>query len=337
VRVFVPAGAQVGRFSVEYWRRAVAAYGVDGVARAIGRSFRSRVAPIQTEPMALDLSEVTDDPMEALHLGFESGSVPVLEVPVSALRAERLGVRLDDPGANPFTRAVAGYLSGACPVYEGSAMQRFYQSWQPGTLEDFLGVGTGLGSNLRQTLLVDVLPWERPVGQDELAARRQAEERTWLLKFGPAPGAGHGSSYFGPTSDALGAYRFGKHTKVAASIAQDATAKGTASKDWWDPSRGGYIEVQLLVGDDRWAGIIREGKHRSTALAALEIPSLIVSVPRSYPVIRREEAGSWPGVRQGFYTLDEALRVFDRFLAGEPPASFPAVSLPHRQAPVEAC
>jgi hypothetical protein len=264
-----------------------------------------------------------------MHLGFEAGAIPLLRVPVGALRAERLGSGIEDAEINPFTRTVADFLSATCVTYEGSALQRFYASWQPTTLDEFLGVATDPHSKLRGRLVADVLPWERPAQPDELDARREAEERTWLLKFGEAPGGPHGSSYFGPTSDALGAYRFGKHTRVAASMAKDAARKDTLDEDWWDPARGGYVEVQILVGDGRWAGIVREGKHRTTALAALDIPSLIASIPPHYPVLRREEARSWPGVRQGLYTLDEALGVFDRFLSGEAPDAFSARRTAH--------
>jgi hypothetical protein len=321
--VTVRAGKQVGRYSVEYWRRAVAAYGIEGLGRAVRRSVRSKLRPVPSGPSFIQLGDHTDDPIEARYLGFEAGAIPVLRVPVTALRAERLGIVVDDTEVNPFTKAVADFISGTCVAYEGSALQDFYATWQPARLDQFLGIETEQRSNLRQPLVIDVLPWERSAGPDELAARRAAEERTWLLKFGESPNGSHGSSYFGPTSDALGAYRFGKHTKVATSIANDATTKDTSDEAWWDPARGGYVEIQAMVDGGRWAGIIREGKHRTTALAALGIPHLLVSVPPHYPVIRREEARSWPGVRQGLYTLDEAQGVFDRFLTGQAPAGFP--------------
>jgi hypothetical protein len=322
----VNAGKQVGRFSVEYWRRAIAAYGIDGLGRAVRRSVRSKVRPVPSEPSFIQLGGQTDDPIEAMYLGFEAGAIPILRVPVTALRAERLGIVIDDTAVNPFTKTVADFLSAVCVTYEGSALQDFYGAWQPARLDEFLGIETEGHSNLRQPLVADLLPWERSAGRDELEARRAAEERTWLLKFGESPTGSHGSSYFGPTSDALGTYRFGKHTKVATSIANDAMTKDTSDEEWWDPSRGGYVEIQMVVHGDKWAGIIREGKHRTTALAALQVSHLLVSIPPRYPVIRREEARSWPGVRQGLYTLDEALAVFDRFLSGEAPAGFPRTS-----------
>jgi len=61
-------------------------------------------------------------------------------------------------------------------------------------------------------------------------------------------------------------------------------------------------------------------KHLSTiAMAALGVRSVVVSLPWDYPVIRRSDVETWPGVASGLYRVDEALQVFDRFVEGRAP------------------
>ncbi|HVR78123.1 MAG TPA: hypothetical protein VMS99_06975 [Acidimicrobiia bacterium] len=142
---------------------------------------------------------------------------------------------------------------------------------------------------------------------EELFLERDAYELDRLAKFGPAPGGTHGYDYFGPTSEALGKYRFKKHCRVAASIAENG----------YSPSDH-IIDVQLMAGEGSWALLVRDGKHRTIGMAALGVDSIVVWI---YPVIRRSDVESWPGVTSGLHQIDEALEVFDRFIEGR--ASYP--------------
>jgi len=106
-------------------------------------------------------------------------------------------------------------------------------------------------------------------------------------------------------------------------IAELASPRGITGDTWWVPDQGGYVEVQILAAGDSWAALVSDGKHRTTALGAVGAKDLLVSIPSRYPVVRREDVASWPAVCSGLYTVEQALEVFDRFLAGAPPNGFP--------------
>lgn len=295
-----------------YWRLVVSVHGAAGVPREISRILsptKKKQAPSRAHEH-VDFSDRTADPGQAMVLAREQGGdvIAMVRVPMSKLRRDHLGTAIDDQAANPFTHAVAEYLSGECTEYPGSVLRRFYQSWQPTTLAQFVGVETGTErSELSRPLLVGTLPWEPARTLKEVTHERNAYELDRLAKFGPAPEGRHGYDYFGPTSDALGEYRFEKHCHVARSIADG----GYAPRDH-------IIDVQLMAGEESWVVLVRDGKHRTTAMAALGIDSVVVSLPENHPVIRRQDVNSWPGVASGLYRVEEALEVFDRFIEGRP-------------------
>lgn len=293
----------------DYWNKTRDVHGAGGVYREINRIVFRRKARQLKRQRHVDLSNVTSDPIEAFYL--VGGSVPVvmpgIRVPLSSLRHQRLGVRIDDEVSNPFTRSVLEYRKGDQTTYRGSTLEHFYRSWQPRNAGEFLGLGPdGLSPLLSMPMQTDLLPWEPSATAEELRARREALELKRLAKFGEAPEGAHGHDYFGPVSDSLGEYRYNKHCGVADMMAHESL-------------QDHVIEVQVLVAGSSWALLVRDGRHRTAALAVLGLEEVPVYMPRWYPIIRRESVESWPGVTAGVFTVDQALAVFDRFLEGMAP------------------
>jgi len=296
--------------SPDYWKKTREVHGADGVYREINRIvFRRNVGQSERQ-RHVDLSEVTSDPIEALYLVGVSDPVviPGIHVPMGSLRHQRLGVRIDDEVSNPFTRSVLEYRKGSQTTYRGSALEHFFRSWQPRNAGEFLGLGPdGLSSLLSMPMQSDLLPWEPSATAEELRVRREALELKRLAKFGEAPGGYHGHDYFGPVSESLGEYRFNKHCEVADLMAHESL-------------QGHVIEVQVLAAGSSWALLVRDGRHRTAALAVLGLDEVPVYMPQRYPIIQRESVESWPGVTAGVFTVEQAVTVFDRFLEGEPPS-----------------
>jgi hypothetical protein len=252
---------------------------------------------------------------EVVYLRDEDSNPEALAlVPISKLRRQSLGLRVADPDVNPFTRTVRDFLDGTATSYNESVLKSFHLAWHPKTLAEFLGLEVGPDSELNQPLSMDRLPWQPYYGSARLESDRDQREARQVEKFGVAESGWHGVCHFGPASHAVGEHRFVKHCRLATEI----RTRG------YEPLP--HIEVQLLASSADWVAVVRDGKHRSTALANLGVEEVVVSLSKRFPVVRREDVRVWPGVTSGLFTSQEALDVFDRFTAGDPPNGFPNVA-----------
>lgn len=70
--------------------------------------------------------------------------------------------------------------------------------------------------------------------------------------------------------------------------------------------------------------MISRGQHRIAALAAMGAKTAPVRLlPK---IIARSEASLWPNVDRGFYTVEQAMAVFDRIFEGRQPDAFTATA-----------
>jgi hypothetical protein len=114
----------------------------------------------------------------------------------------------------------------------------------------------------------------------------------------------HGISLFGPCTDEKVALEEARLKQIVASI----TARG------YLPDRFGDITGYFLMRQDEFRFVVRGGKHRSAALAALGWTHLPVRLkPGWEPVVSLETLGEWPLVRSGAIPAPQARRVFERY------------------------
>jgi len=66
--------------------------------------------------------------------------------------------------------------------------------------------------------------------------------------------------------------------------------------------------IIAIDSDSNWCWAVSAGIHRCCVLSLSNIPSINVMVKK---VLYREDVDSWPNVRNGLYTRDAALKVFD--------------------------
>ena len=89
------------------------------------------------------------------------------------------------------------------------------------------------------------------------------------------------------------------------SIYKSILEKGYRRNDGDD----GDIYGHLLINENmeyRWQSI--QGQHRASVLSALGYDSTIVRIMK---VIKRDDVLKWKNVKNGFYTKEEALKIFD--------------------------
>lgn len=304
-------------------RRAIDKHGPRGLPFAIAHRaltmLEERVNPRSANLVDFGFSEpvpVSEDPVHALYaVEFQT---LVIDVPLAAVRWSRLGVRLDRD--NPFVAHVAGYRDGTVTRYDGSALQQYFRRWQPRSAADVLGLDASLaGALANQPAASVVLPWagdarfvDPDVRLDRVDRWNRAETRAVRTELGVD--AGH--KHFGPVSDELGELEHERYARLADAVA----AKGFKPR-----VAEGYIGGQFLVHDGAWALLVTgPGLHRAVVAAAFGVDPLRVAIDKGPPMVHRSDVGSWPGVRSGLFSEAAALRVFDRILAGEPPAGFAA-------------
>jgi hypothetical protein len=269
----------------------------------------------EAQQIPLDFVESLPSLPEVVYLRDQGTNPDALAaVPISKLRRQSLGLRVADPDVNPYTRTVRDYLDGKATSYDDSILKPFHMSWQPKTLAEFLGLEAAADSELNQPLTMDRLPWQPYHGAARLQRDRDEREARQMEKFGLPESGWHGVCHFGPTSKAVGEHRFVKHCRLAREIRDRG----------YEPLP--HIEVQLLASSSDWVAVVRDGKHRSTALASLGVQEVVVSLSRRFPVVRREDVDVWPGVTTRLFTREEALQVFDRFVVGDSPRGFPDVA-----------
>ncbi|TVP49345.1 MAG: hypothetical protein EA350_02330 [Gemmatimonadales bacterium] len=119
-----------------------------------------------------------------------------------------------------------------------------------------------------------------------------------------------GDYAMGPVSRAKGEFEFVRLTKVIDSIRQYGYVPQTRREN---------ISGYIMEADGDWAVMIQSGSHRAPALYALGWRSVPVLI-KANKTVRRQELASWPCVRNGQMTPEEALKLFDRVLREEDPA-----------------
>ena len=83
------------------------------------------------------------------------------------------------------------------------------------------------------------------------------------------------------------------------------------TKGYIESKNTNYDPVGAIVAinsDSNWCWAVSAGIHRCCVLSVLNIPSINVLIKK---VIYREDVDFWPNVRNGLYTKEAALKVFD--------------------------
>lgn len=307
--------------------RAVATHGARGLPFAVVRRavnvLEDRLNPRHVNRFDFGYSEVFAQPADAINATYSvEFQTLVIELPLSALRWSRMGLRLDDPAANPFVQAVVEYHSGRVTRFEDSTLKRYFDAWHPASTAEVLGLDPhDAGLTAEQPPQAVVLPWAAEAALVDPARRldrvdrwNREESRSTGVEVGVA--AGH--KQFGPVSNALGRLEFRRYGALTDAVVRRGFMPRVAE---------GYIGVQLLVDGPSHAAVITgPGLHRAVVAGALGVDPLTVAVDKHPPMVHRSDVASWPGVCSGLFSHDSALRAFDRMLAGAPPRGLPILA-----------
>lgn len=207
---------------------------------------------------------------------------------------------------SPFVRT----LQAADAHYENSVLFQFYENLTPSCVGDLLQLSDSRIASL--PAMAAVMPWWSMTPERRLQQVAVETDGGFIgkeaLKLGASRDNDYGWQYFGPVSPAVGQMEFDRQCMVYQSIARNG----------YNPTSYLHIHGEFLIHGDDWVWVNLGGKHRLNALVALGAKEVIVSAKRKYgpEFVRREDVALWPNVQNGWYTREEALRLFDRIIEG---------------------
>lgn len=208
---------------------------------------------------------------------------------------------------NPFLQTIGELESKRNITYRESSLYHYYNSWQPESAQEVLGLPNS--SQLkRYSSLSAVMPWEpiSPINKDsqrKSAMQRDAGEHGMQMK------KFEGWIGWGPVTEQIGELQMYRLTKVVSSI----------KKYGYKPGLGEHSHIvgRIISHGGDYRCLISPGNHRACALAYLNYENVEIEI--NQPIVRRAEVRYWPNVRNSTFTESEALEVFDRVFAGGQP------------------
>jgi hypothetical protein len=180
---------------------------------------------------------------------------------------------------HPFVRAINDGRAG---------LAAFYADFQPQNIAQMYRLPrAGVGAELA--------PWELPW---LLRSRRPSRGEKGL-------GREHGTSYYGPCTDA----KIDLEARRLEGIVESIRTRG-----YLQPPPRAHIAGHFMQSGDQVRFFVRGGKHRAAALTALGFRHVPVRMRDSWPrVISRDQANHWPLVSGGEMSASLAFDIFDRY------------------------
>lgn len=209
-------------------------------------------------------------------LPYWVGRSPIIHMPTSLLVMQG-AFRFD--ARHPFVRTINGGRTELAAFYAGFQPENIAQMYRLPRSD----IGAGLA------------PWELPW---LLRPRRPSRGEKGL-------GRHHGTSYYGPCTDAKIDLEARRLTGIVESI---------RSRGYRQPAPRAHIAGHFMQSGDQVRFFVRGGKHRAAALAALGFKHVPVRMRDTWPrVVSREQARHWPLVSGGEISTSLACAIFDRY------------------------
>jgi hypothetical protein len=271
--------------------------------RAIARSFDwLGWRPVRSTPV--DLRAETGDPIAGSYL--VPGRPFLIDVPLDRCRSREF--HLGPDSQHPFVRCVKEIASGISCVEEGSLVRHYAHNAHISRLRstaELLGLKDAPGLGRLSSLFAVVKPWEygdplKFSSVRQLSAEVESRDHGTKLDV---------DSNNGSPGMWKATMNFQRLVKVYHSIQQNGYRRHSGLD--------GDIEGYILINERDWCFVVGCGHHRAATLAALGYETIPVRVMNHRRTsVRRAEVDSWPHVRSGLYTREQALGVFDQIFSG---------------------
>lgn len=259
----------------------------------------------------LDLRGQDLHPLEAYYRAKRYQPV-LMDIPVAKLRGlSSAAFPCDQSSRHPFIQTLRDYDSGKIQSAKGSALERFYSSWQPSNAAEFFGLDQSKATNILRSLnpIEAVFPWYS-ASPKEMEFRYKYE----ITRAHNTHYEDVSSKNFlecGPVDSDYLDNEFSRLVTLYSSL-----KKGYGRKN----SSDGDITGLLMLSDNYWFVHVQSGQHRVSSLSALGFNKIPIRLFFRLPmIVRREDSSYWPHVIDGMYSKEDALSIFDRMRDGIQP------------------
>ncbi|WP_006786932.1 hypothetical protein [Thiorhodospira sibirica] len=263
----------------------------------------------------LDLRGCDIHPIEAWYRAGRYQPV-LMDVPLSKLRGlGSAAFPCTQDSGHPFIETLMDYESGKVRTYAGSALERFYQNWQPKNAAEYLGVDDiPRCEKLRELQATEgVFPWSRNDPKSYGETVNHVIRKASSSPYGKIKQTQNRWHLFGPATSESSEHEHRRLIGAYTSIKNKGYQRNSTND--------GDIRGTLMLSNNDWCILIGGGgQHRSSVLSVLGLITVPVRLFYNLPmIVRREDSSYWPHVVDGLFTKEAAINIFDRIFEGRQP------------------
>jgi hypothetical protein len=203
---------------------------------------------------------------------------------------------------HPFVALLEDHMAGRSRAYEGSLLERYYQSWQPvDARAAYAGFEQAPASFAgRDPHLFHLVPWTAQGPEEILRVVRRFTSYDNRMAGQARLDLSHGMGLFGPTDPEKGRLEFERLIAIYRSLKERGYCR----------SFGDIHVVAVKRRKDRRFIVYGGGFHRASALAALGQEHLPARFHHPF-TIDVADVDYWPQVRNGTWSREEACAYVD--------------------------
>lgn len=211
---------------------------------------------------------------------------------------------LNENTIHPFVVALKAYAKSGNQSDAITVLQKYYKTVQPDSLASWFSTTNSPNVN-KAPAIAGLFPWDSISIEEKEAHVRECAIHDSLANSSDKVGLEHGWRNFGPISNELLQLEVSRLVNVFESIKSNGYVRNFDNE--------GDIGAFVLINKDDWRWCVDwGGQHRIAALRALGYKQVKIKV---WKIIYRDDYKIWPNVVNGFYSVTDAISIFDSYFS----------------------
>lgn len=235
----------------------------------------------------------------------------IIKVPLEKIRGmHELNFSYEIGGKHPFVNAIQQIkINNGNLTSEDSVLKKYYQIVQPRSIADLLDLGNTSASYARLSKispLYSEFPWRGCIGGRKRSSEPDAREHGFHNVNDAS-----GYSGYGPVSSELLNMEYERLLAIY----------NVVDKNQFSDKKSLPTLILEPLYDDRegkYAFQVLSGNHRLAAATCTGLEN-ILCFANAGGIVLKSEAELWPGVVKGDLSIEDAIKIFDRTIAGAQP------------------